>query len=91
MISLVYLLLSIIEGISFLGSEILTSQSTKEQFKSIYKAKSLRSQVEMCQGTGLEHFAAMIDQIDFCGTPNYTKLKELLIEGLDMDGLDTEE
>ena len=80
-----------IKGTDFLGPEILSSESRKEQFKAVYKAKSLKSQVEMCQGTELEHFAALIDQMEFCDTPKYSKLKELLIEGFDMDDLDTEE
>ena len=47
----------------------------------------------MCTGqaSGLKGFAAHINQMGFYDTPDYRKLKELLIEGLDMFNLDVDE
>ena len=93
LVSLVYLLLSLLENQSFTGFQNLNRGSEKDRFRLTYRAKIRVSQVEMCKGqaSGLRDFAAHINQMGFYDTPDYPKLKELLIEGLDMFDLRTDE
>ena len=91
--SLVYLLISLLKGADFLGDKLIEMECIKQQFKATHKAKKMETQVDMCrdQAACLRDFAVQVNSMGFQDTPDYQKLKDLLIDGIDLKDLEVDE
>ena len=91
--ALLYLLVFLLRGKSFMGFNMFDNFSTRTFFALARKAKKKETLQEMCRdkAEGLKSFASEIEKLGFSDTPDYDNLRDLIIEGLDMDDLLTEE
>ena len=91
--SLVYLLISLLKGTDFLGEDLMGIECMKQQFKATHKAKRMETQVDMCrdQAACLRDFVVYVNTMGFQDTPDYQKLKDLLIDGIELKDLEIDE